>query len=217
MNNVLHHVLVKSEAENGPKVSLDSHFRHDTLKWQSRRQSCHLQGVTMPHQISLMEMLANFAGILFGLWVFFPLIAIKNILDGPGKLGRQVRKIPLGMFIFWSFFAFWRVILFIYPVPVYFAIVPEPVGTYLFFLAGVAVLLMWWAVDLRGRRPALRSSIQPTPVGSFSIPTTQQARPPFCSKCGAPMVVRTAKQGRWAGEQFYGCSNFPKCKETQAI
>jgi hypothetical protein len=171
----------------------------------------------MPHQITLMEMLANVAGMLFGLWVLFPLIAIKNVLDGPGKLSRQARKIPLGMFIFWCFFAFLRVILFIYPVPVYLAIVPEPLGTYLFFLAGAGVLLLWWAVDLRGRRSAGRPSMQPAPVGSFTVPTSGQAGAPFCPQCGVRMVVRTAKQGRYAGEQFYGCPNFPRCRETQVI
>jgi hypothetical protein len=34
----------------------------------------------------------------------------------------------------------------------------------------------------------------------------------LCSKCGAPMVLRTAKRGDKAGKQFLGCSNYPKCK-----
>jgi len=37
----------------------------------------------------------------------------------------------------------------------------------------------------------------------------QQA--PLCPKCNSPMKLRTAKQGRTAGSQFYGCSNYPRC------
>lgn len=31
----------------------------------------------------------------------------------------------------------------------------------------------------------------------------------MCPKCGAPMVVRTAQRGLAAGQQFWGCSQFP--------
>ena len=34
----------------------------------------------------------------------------------------------------------------------------------------------------------------------------------ICPECGGNLVLRTAKQGANAGKQFYGCSNFPKCK-----
>jgi len=40
---------------------------------------------------------------------------------------------------------------------------------------------------------------------------------PVCRKCGVPMVVRTAGQGAHRGEQFYGCPNYPKCRETLPI
>ena len=33
-----------------------------------------------------------------------------------------------------------------------------------------------------------------------------------CPKCGGEMTIRIARQGPNAGRQFYGCSNFPKCK-----
>ena len=35
---------------------------------------------------------------------------------------------------------------------------------------------------------------------------------PTCPKCGAPMVLRTAKRGDYAGRRFYGCSAYPKCR-----
>lgn len=36
---------------------------------------------------------------------------------------------------------------------------------------------------------------------------------PVCPKCGIPMVLRKAKSGDNKGQEFYGCSNYPKCKE----
>jgi len=35
---------------------------------------------------------------------------------------------------------------------------------------------------------------------------------PLCPKCGARMVLRTARRGANAGQQFYGCPNYPQCK-----
>jgi predicted RNA-binding Zn-ribbon protein involved in translation (DUF1610 family) len=37
----------------------------------------------------------------------------------------------------------------------------------------------------------------------------------ICPKCGGKLVLRTAKKGSNAGNQFYGCSNFPKCRYIQ--
>lgn len=33
-----------------------------------------------------------------------------------------------------------------------------------------------------------------------------------CSKCGKPMVLRTAKTGGNIGKQFWGCSDYPRCR-----
>lgn len=35
---------------------------------------------------------------------------------------------------------------------------------------------------------------------------------PSCPKCGSEMVLRTAKSGPNAGNQFWGCSNYPQCR-----
>ena len=39
-------------------------------------------------------------------------------------------------------------------------------------------------------------------------------RSPSCPKCAKPMVLRTAKTGRNAGQQFWGCSGYPGCREV---
>ena len=38
-----------------------------------------------------------------------------------------------------------------------------------------------------------------------------------CPRCGSPLVLRTAKKGDNAGNQFYGCSAFPKCRYIQNL
>jgi len=38
-----------------------------------------------------------------------------------------------------------------------------------------------------------------------------------CEKCGADMILRTASRGERKGQQFYGCSSFPKCKNSVSI
>lgn len=43
--------------------------------------------------------------------------------------------------------------------------------------------------------------------------------PPFfkCPKCNGKLILRTATKGTNAGKQFYGCSNYPKCKYIRNI
>ena len=39
----------------------------------------------------------------------------------------------------------------------------------------------------------------------------------LCPRCGSPLVLRMAKKGKNAGQGFYGCSSFPKCRYIQNI
>ncbi len=73
-------------------------------------------------------------------------------------------------------------------------------------------------IDIPKRTQTLPSRANPAPVTSgSSIPTS--ARLPAtnsCPSCGASMVRRTARKGKHAGRQFWGCSKFPICKGTRA-
>ena len=38
-----------------------------------------------------------------------------------------------------------------------------------------------------------------------------------CPRCGGALVLRQAKKGIYAGNNFYGCSNYPKCKYIRNV
>ena len=38
-----------------------------------------------------------------------------------------------------------------------------------------------------------------------------------CPRCGGSLVRRTAKQGKYVGQAFMGCSNYPRCRFTREI
>jgi len=38
-----------------------------------------------------------------------------------------------------------------------------------------------------------------------------------CPKCGSELILRIAKQGFNKGNQFYGCSSYPKCRHTTQV
>jgi four helix bundle suffix protein len=57
------------------------------------------------------------------------------------------------------------------------------------------------AANIRDVRPASPSDLQP----------------PACPRCGGLMALRTAKTGRNAGSQFWGCTAYPKCDGTAEV
>jgi restriction system protein len=40
---------------------------------------------------------------------------------------------------------------------------------------------------------------------------------PSCPKCGSIMIARVARRGPTAGESFWGCNSYPKCRATLPI
>jgi restriction system protein len=61
-------------------------------------------------------------------------------------------------------------------------------------------------LDLLGGRSAAQAQ-----VVAWSEPAATP-EPQVCPRCGLPMVLRTARNGRNAGGQFWGCSRFPDCR-----
>ena len=78
------------------------------------------------------------------------------------------------------------------------------------------------AVKWRGRRSFLGCSsypdcrnTSPMPEGIYIEPPPRAAPEPAgfnCEKCGAPMVIRTGRRGK-----FIACSAFPKCRNPKSI
>lgn len=53
----------------------------------------------------------------------------------------------------------------------------------------------------------VEAQIIPMPAETVSAPE--------CPKCGSAMVLRTARHGARAGDKFWGCSTYPRCRGTQ--
>jgi hypothetical protein len=48
---------------------------------------------------------------------------------------------------------------------------------------------------------------------SRSEPWDPTGPAPYCPACGEQMLLRTAQRGANAGSKFYGCPNYPRCRE----
>jgi len=49
------------------------------------------------------------------------------------------------------------------------------------------------------------------------VPISIDSETRKCPQCGGDLQIRTAHKGDYAGKQFLGCSNFPKCKFIKNI
>ena len=64
----------------------------------------------------------------------------------------------------------------------------------------------------------IHNKFDPTPAPSAPVaPAAHQSQAPACPRCHSPLVLRTATKGENAGKQFYGCSNYPKCRYIQNL
>ncbi len=52
---------------------------------------------------------------------------------------------------------------------------------------------------------------------SSNVTTAPAAESPACPTCGAGMLRRKASRGQNAGQEFWGCTNYPKCRGLVAI
>jgi len=71
-------------------------------------------------------------------------------------------------------------------------------------------------------RPAQRHTpeqpsqkMQSPATTDFIKPSIAGDEPKICPKCGSPMAIRVARKGSHAGQKFFGCTGYPKCKFTQ--
>ena len=61
------------------------------------------------------------------------------------------------------------------------------------------------------QKKALSPPAAPAIVPLITASTTSQSQKQ-CPKCGGTMVLRTARKGQNAGNQFWGCTTYPACR-----
>lgn len=82
---------------------------------------------------------------------------------------------------------------------------------------GKEFLHAWKRAKVKENTPAPTAAIADAPQNSPGSATQHTTAPPLCPRCGIPMVTRTARRGEHQGKQFYGCPNYPRCREIVAI
>ncbi len=68
--------------------------------------------------------------------------------------------------------------------------------------------------EMEAEEAAIKSEQVPTETPS---PTPLQEEEKLCPKCGSKLVLRTAKKGNYQGNQFWGCSRYPKCRYMENL
>jgi hypothetical protein len=71
------------------------------------------------------------------------------------------------------------------------------------------------AIKSRRRIPAGHQTTL-APPSTPTVPNSSQ-QAPVCPKCGVSMVLREAKHGSNKGRSFYGCPNYPRCRQIVQI
>jgi hypothetical protein len=62
--------------------------------------------------------------------------------------------------------------------------------------------------------PAAAPSPIAPPASGLANPDAVTVSPPLCPRCGVAMVQRQAARGNRQGQTFFGCPNYPKCRQT---
>ncbi|HRZ07675.1 MAG TPA: restriction endonuclease [Candidatus Contendobacter sp.] len=89
-------------------------------------------------------------------------------------------------------------------------------GKPLRLIAGKELLRMVEGVQKGGGSLDTPTATRIEPTLAFT-PSELTSAKLLCPQCKAPMVRRVARQGRNAGQAFWGCSRFPECRATQPV
>lgn len=73
--------------------------------------------------------------------------------------------------------------------------------------------VFWGCVDF----PKCKGTLQVEAVEAEKQESITKIDTPLCPKCNEPMVKRSAKKGKTSGNEFWGCSAFPKCRGVTSI
>lgn len=90
------------------------------------------------------------------------------------------------------------------------------------FAKGKAIELLDGATLIAAIKQRPTNAVVPTPLANQALQTqvepvlSIQPEVPACPICQSTMVRRSAKRGANAGNSFFGCSQYPRCRGTLA-
>jgi hypothetical protein len=74
------------------------------------------------------------------------------------------------------------------------------------------------ALELRRKLDTPGPAISEAPVIKETPSKSIASNPtPLCPKCGIPLTMRKATRGPNVGQKFWGCTNYPRCREVIPI
>ncbi|MEJ2040517.1 MAG: DUF2726 domain-containing protein [Desulfosarcinaceae bacterium] len=68
-------------------------------------------------------------------------------------------------------------------------------------------------VQVEKKKEDIKAKIEPEKI----IPSIELETEALCPRCGAGLVEKVATKGKYAGQKYLGCSNFPHCRYAEVI
>ena len=84
-------------------------------------------------------------------------------------------------------------------------------------LSDSEVLVICTRIESDRLKPSIRTHINHVKHVKTIVAEKQRQNDNSCPKCGKPMILRTARSGNNQGRQFFGCSDYPKCRMVRQI
>ncbi|MBN2046990.1 MAG: restriction endonuclease [Anaerolineaceae bacterium] len=78
-------------------------------------------------------------------------------------------------------------------------------------------IILWDGPKLFALIEEMRQAQSAAAAAEPALENKSENEPPLCPDCRVPMVRRVARRGKYAGTQFYGCPNYPKCSQVKII
>jgi hypothetical protein len=83
--------------------------------------------------------------------------------------------------------------------------------------AGLLGFLFKWLENKLVRAVRSARATKESKIGAANPATGLADVTPHCLICNSQMVKRKARRGSRAGQEFWGCLNYPQCRGTRSI
>ncbi len=71
--------------------------------------------------------------------------------------------------------------------------------------------------EMQAKGIETQAEVSNAPAAVSTVQAVDEAAEPVCPKCGSAMNRKTARRGMNIGNNFWGCSQFPQCRETRPL